>query len=182
MDLKQVKYNHETKNILINEPTKTFYISTSEIQPANDFYVCLYIADVLIGFTNNISEIISWNDKTFYKIKLFENDVILPFNLLHIYGNLINLIGAKYNEKLTKFCDFNEVYYLPENSINDNNIDIFIKYIDCGLADKIRLKNKTEYILQKIGINDNIIRIQNGMCGMWYTWTDFDKCQLSNII
>lgn len=43
MDLKLIQYNSDTKNILINEPTKTFYIKQSAIQPTNNFYVCLYI-------------------------------------------------------------------------------------------------------------------------------------------
>lgn len=183
MNLKLIQHNSDTKNILINEPVKTFYIKQSAIQPTNDFYVCLYIADALIGFTNIIHEVITYNDINYYKIKLFENDVTLPFDRLHIHGNSISLIGATYSDKLNKICDFTEVYYEQADSMNTDTIEIGVKYIDCVLADAIRAHNKTELFIQRIGINnDNAIRFLSGMCGLCYSWHNYEKFLLSNII
>jgi hypothetical protein len=182
MDYKLVKCNSDTKNILINEPVKTFYIKQSDIQPANDFYVCLYIADSLIGFTNTIHETITFNNTNFYKIKLFENDVILPLDMLDLHSDCIYLIGATYSTELIKICDFSEVYYEKADTINGDHIEIGIKYIDSALANTIRAHNKSDAFIKRMGINnDNSIRFMSGMCGLCYTWENYEKFLLPNI-
>lgn len=128
------KFDEHTNKIAIMDPVKTFYIaSNKKLTTHTNYYVCMFIDEELIVFTNkfdtitdkitNIPLVITnYNDNSItsknniYKLDLFAEETTLPFNILEYSHNKISFKGGIYTDGNIEYIDtFTEVFYEKKN-------------------------------------------------------------------
>jgi hypothetical protein len=176
MELKEVD-----KIINIRDAVKTFYVATDkELESATNYYICLLIQDAIISFTNDFSLLknnFSSDGRKIYKLNLFKNEVIIPFNILE-YVEGITMKGIIYsNEKIEIVDTYNEIYYEKSDIDYKFNqcIEIPLVYNESDLTKKIR---ETNDVCRQYYKSDNVLRCMLGLCGLAYGMPIFstDHC------
>lgn len=128
-----------------------------------------------------------------YKLNLFTQETIIPFNILENSCDKISFKGGIFVDGKIEYIDtFTEIYYEKKNQhlINfekdifvkeDNgimrNIDgcVYVKlhYHDSELADEIRKSDSIITYCKPFYNADNVLKCMNGYCGLAYPLDKF---------
>lgn len=174
--MRKAEFNENTKKIAIIDPVRYFYIASDRILTNNtNYYICVFINEELVAFTNKINKLepngIGYDEfgirykppyytvhhdnkmtivNNFYKLDLFAQETIIPFNILEYSYNEISFRGGFFVDQKMEYIDiFTDIYYEKKDHLIKFEKNIFVplvpdEQVNLCSCDRVK-ENKTGF-------------------------------------